>query len=293
MTGFATRNSTITRSDGSKSALTVNIKSLNARYFEATCKLPYPLQMLEIELTKQLKTMLHRGSIYFTLYLSNPNLLKGTIEPAFNLIEQYNQAVDQIQQRFSIAGELSIATLLNLPHVFVEQEQTIEPEVKQHIMKQINLLITDLIATQEQEGASLKADMIKRFAYIGQEINAIEAASLVLIETQKEKVQHAMKELEFDESQFAQVQKSALYTVLDKIDIHEEIIRFKSHLESVTNQLKSNGIEKGKRLDFTLQELGREINTITAKCSDAPISRRAINIKVELEKVREQVQNII
>ena len=81
--------------------------------------------------------------------------------------------------------------------------------------------------------------------------------------------------------------------MLDKMDIHEEIIRFKSHVNDMHEQLLSKTPEQGKRLDFTLQELGREINTIAAKCSDATISKRAINAKVEIEKAREQVQNII
>jgi len=81
--------------------------------------------------------------------------------------------------------------------------------------------------------------------------------------------------------------------MLDKIDIHEEIVRFKSHLATIDEQLSAPEAEKGKRLDFTFQELGREINTISAKCSDAAIGKRAINVKVEIEKAREQVQNIV
>jgi len=89
------------------------------------------------------------------------------------------------------------------------------------------------------------------------------------------------------------MRKNALFALLDKMDIHEEIVRFKSHLKSLHHQLDSAEIEKGKRLDFTLQELGREINTIAAKCSDATIGALAINVKVELEKAREQTQNIV
>ena len=81
--------------------------------------------------------------------------------------------------------------------------------------------------------------------------------------------------------------------MLNKVDIHEEIVRFKSHLGNIEKQLSSKKVEKGKRLDFTLQEMGREINTITAKCSSSTISSHAINIKVEIEKVREQIQNIV
>jgi uncharacterized protein (TIGR00255 family) len=124
-------------------------------------------------------------------------------------------------------------------------------------------------------------------------ITAIEQASLLLAEEQKTKINEAIKTLEVDESQLAETRKNALYTILDKMDINEEIVRFKSHLASLKQQLAAQTPEKGKRLDFTLQELGREINTIAAKCSDARIGSQAINVKVEIEKVREQVQNLV
>jgi uncharacterized protein (TIGR00255 family) len=91
----------------------------------------------------------------------------------------------------------------------------------------------------------------------------------------------------------AELQRTAAYMTLEKMDINEEIVRFKSHLANFEQQLTAAGIEKGKRLDFTLQELAREINTIAAKCSDATIGAAAIDIKVELEKAREQVQNVV
>ena len=111
--------------------------------------------------------------------------------------------------------------------------------------------------------------------------------------SQKQKINEALAELENDTSKFAEMQKNALYAILDKIDVHEEIVRFKNHLKTLLASLESSDIEKGKRIDFILQELSREINTITAKCSDATISSHAINIKVELEKAREQTQNIV
>jgi uncharacterized protein (TIGR00255 family) len=96
-----------------------------------------------------------------------------------------------------------------------------------------------------------------------------------------------------DSNSLADMRKNALFALLDKMDIHEEIIRFKSHTENIKKQIAGQSIEKGKKLDFTLQELGREINTITAKCSDALIGAHAIDIKVEIEKAREQIQNIV
>ncbi len=154
-------------------------------------------------------------------------------------------------------------------------------------------LIDELIEMQTKEGQALKKDIIARVAIIDKEIKAIEIAFEALMISQKQKVNEGLAGLEKDASKFAEMQKDALYAILDKIDVHEEIVRFKNHLKTLLISLESQEIEKGKRIDFILQELSREINTITAKCSDAAISSHAINIKVELEKAREQTQNIV
>ena len=160
-------------------------------------------------------------------------------------------------------------------------------------MDALNTLVDNVIAVQAKEGAVLKDDLQQRIAIMTDEIKKIESASQETIEAQKKKIHDTVAELEDDESRFAEIKKSALYAILDKIDLHEEIVRFKSHLASLKSQLDSDTTEKGKRLDFTLQELGREINTIAAKCSDAAVGAMAINVKVELEKAREQTQNIL
>ena len=116
---------------------------------------------------------------------------------------------------------------------------------------------------------------------------------MYLLKNRKKKVHATLQEIGADENLLADAQKNGLYALLNKIDIHEEITRLNSHLENFITILQQPDAEKGKRLDFTLQELGREINTITAKCSDSTISSHAINVKVEIEKMREQIQNIV
>ncbi len=121
----------------------------------------------------------------------------------------------------------------------------------------------------------------------------IEKRYIVRINEQKEKVHQTLEEIKGDESTISEAQRNALYSMLDKLDLQEEITRFASHLKQIDAIIKTDAMEKGKRLDFTLQEMNREINTIAAKCSDSKISQNAINVKVEIEKVREQVQNIV
>jgi uncharacterized protein (TIGR00255 family) len=292
MTGFATKSLILTVNE-SKVPTTISIKSLNSRYFDSNCKLPYPLANLETEFIKLFKTKLHRGSITFTIHLANPTAFKGAIEPSINTIKGYLNALDTIKKTCAVEGTLSIANVLLLPNIFVTEEQELDEQTKKIIFETTNQMVDDLIRMQSKEGEALKKDIIERIGIIDKEIKAIEIAFELLMTSQKQKVTEALAEFENDISKFAEMQKNAVYAVLDKIDVHEEIVRFKNHLKTLFSSLESKDIEKGKRIDFILQELSREINTITAKCSDGTISVHAINIKVELEKAREQTQNIV
>jgi len=202
-------------------------------------------------------------------------------------------AIEQIKKQFSVQGDLSLDTLIQLPNVLRVQEQEIDEQSKKLLLQAAEELIDLVVVARQQEGAALEADLQERIVNLNREIAAIELAAIALVEEQKNKVSELLQEIAHDESKLGEARKSALYAILDKIDIHEEVVRFKSHMHNVGEQLAAQGLEKGKKLDFTLQELAREINTIAAKCSDAAIGSRAINVKVEIEKAREQVQNIV
>ncbi len=292
MTGFATKSLILTLNE-SKIPLTLSIKSLNSRYFDSNCKLPYSLANLETDFIRVFKSKLHRGSITFTIHITTHNAFKGTVEPSITTIKSYLSALDTIKKTFAIEGTLSIANVLSLPNIFTTEEQEIDEVSKKMIFDTTNDLINELIAVQVKEGQALKKDIIERIAIIDKEIKIIEVAFEALMIAQKQKINEALASLEKETGKFVEIQKDSLYSILDKIDVHEEIVRFKNHLKNLLSSLESSDIEKGKRIDFILQELSREINTITAKCSDGTISAHAINIKVELEKTREQTQNIV
>ena len=293
MTGFANKSFLLTTPDSNKVHVSMSLKTVNSRFFEVNCKVPYTLSHLETKFIKTLKPELHRGKIYLTIYMNGLQALQGEISPAINTIQAYKKAIETIQKDCSIAGQLSLDNILRLPNIFSVEEKELDPTYIQKIMDELTALIEDLNKARAQEGAVLQKDLMQRFTIMQKEIDAIEKASAITIEKQKKKVSETLQELEEDESAFAEARKNALYAILDKIDIHEEIVRFKSHLENLKKQLTSDNVEKGKRIDFTLQELAREINTISAKCSDAAIGSRAIDVKVEIEKAREQVQNIV
>ncbi len=293
MTGFASKTATFTLKDGSKVNISIDIKTLNSRFFETTCKMSYSINHLETEIIGRLKRKFLRGHTYLTMHVLNPQMLHGGVAPCVSTIQGYVNAVDQIKKSVSVDGALSVSDLLRLPDVFIVEEKEIDTQFEQQILQAVDDLADQVTEARKLEGLALDKDLKGRFADMDREIKSIEIAAEKLATLKKQEIAQAILEIETTEDDTAESRKSALYISLDKMDIHEEIVRFNSHLKNITNQLNSPEPEKGKRLDFTLQELAREINTLSSKCSDATITGQAIEIKVALEKAREQTQNIV
>ncbi len=293
MTGFASKTFAIPLGNNTQGSLTISIKSLNSRYFETTFKLPHYVSSLETDITQLLKTQLKRGHIFFTINVSSVFLAKGTVEPSLDLVQGYLNAIEKIQSKFNVKGSVTINEIIQLPNIFATEEKNIDEQLKALIMSSTTEVAQELIKARAKEGATLLQDMQQRCVAIEKEMKSIEKNSDKLMKQRKEEISKELLEFNINVTEGQESQRMALYNELNKIDIHEEIVRFKSHLDNMQTLLKSQEAEKGKRLDFTIQELAREINTIAAKCSDATIGSSAINIKVELEKIREQAQNIV
>lgn len=293
MTGFAAKTISLTKGKDQKAHISIQLKSLNSRYFELNAKLPQPLAHLETDLLKRLKSALYRGYVHVIVNLDNPSIFKGTIEPSIGTAQEYMNAIQAVQAACKIGGTISIDNLIRLPNIFAIPEQDLDTQSSHAILAAMDELIATVIDERKKEGAQLQKDLERLMKSLHVSIEHVAQRSIAHIDEQKQKLIALTKELHDDTSDSAEIKKSTLYTILDKIDIHEEIVRFKSHLENVSALLLNDHIEKGKRLDFTMQELAREINTISAKCSDAVIARLSIDIKVDIEKAREQVQNIV
>jgi uncharacterized protein (TIGR00255 family) len=295
MTGFASHNITITNKAGVSADVVISLKTVNSRFFEAKCRLPYPLAYLETELAKRMKAQLHRGYATFNLSVNNAALFQGTVEPNTLLAQNYLAALARIQQDCNVPGEVAIADLIQIKEIFALQESIIEEDaaIIKPLMKAIDDVVQKVHEARQHEGTVLYEDIMQRHHFANQEIKQIEHKSALDMQRRREALDKELLAFEDQQSEAAQLRKQVLVHELDKTDIHEEVIRFQTHLDALKETLHSKEIEKGRRVDFTLQELSREINTIAAKCSNAEITTHTINVKVELEKAREQAQNII
>lgn len=293
MTGFVSKAVTIPLSPNENVQLTIAIKTLNSRFFEATCRLAPAISMMETDLIKQAKDMLHRGHMYLTMNLSNPNCFKSEVILSLPTVKGYVDALNTAQKKFNLSGSINVNDLLHIPGIFVTEDLPINDSLKQVIMDHFIQAMQTLQQTRSAEGASLLVDLKQRTRIMAEHIKAIEKAFQKIHNDVKKEVETKLETLRTAKQDATAMQDLALYEELDKIDIHEELVRFNTHLNSLNKLLDTQTEEKGRQLDFTLQELAREINTITSKCPYNPISTFAITIKVEIEKCREQAQNVV
>lgn len=301
MTGFATSNVEVPLSNNGNMVLSMSMKSLNSRFFELSCKVPSLLANLEVPVQRMLQKQLHRGHVSLHIKIVNSELLNEPIKPALNTIQNYLTAIDTIQKKFNIQDHVTLTQILQLPNVLQSQEVQLNKEIEEAIIEGIKNLADQMIVTQKTEGAQLAHDIKEQLASMKIKIAQIQKLSLEVIKEKKELLREVMTKLAtFEQTEqktteqcLLEAKKATLMYEIEKIDINEETVRFNSHLTNVSLQFETPNPIKGKKIDFTVQELNREINTIASKCSNIAISSLAIDIKSELEKGREQAQNII
>ncbi|OGB86015.1 hypothetical protein A3J41_02375 [candidate division TM6 bacterium RIFCSPHIGHO2_12_FULL_38_8] len=299
MTGFASKIVEIPLSKTEKLSLSLHLKTLNSRYFEATCKLPYLLSHCEVAIQRILKRTLDRGHVYLFVKVQH-DATRHVVIPSKTTILQYLQAIHQIQNICKIKEPVTLASLLALPNIFQIEEETVSGTAEEKVLQAIEILAEELIATRVSEGKVLEQDIALHIKAVMKKLELVDKASLKVSKEKKESLNLLISKLQTKDTEQISVeqcmlenQKVTLLAELEKIDIHEEIVRAHAHAKNIISMLKDKNVAKGKKLDFTLQELNREINTIASKCSHAQISSLTIDMKTDVEKAREQAQNIL
>ena len=269
------------------------IRSVNNRFIEINTRLPKAYVDLEQPLKKLIKTHCSRGSISLTISLGNSNEGSGEwdVKPNLPLATQYVDALNQIRDSLGIEGEIDLRSVVGLRDIIKIEPVTLDPAKKDLILNITTEVLTSLKKMRVEEGENLQKDLALRINAIEKHAAEIESRHPKVIKEYQEKLNERIKTLNegvgLDETRLSQ--EAAL--LADRSDVTEEMTRLKSHLNQFRNFFNANE-PIGRKLEFITQEINREVNTTGSKSSDIIISNRVIEMKSELEKIREQVQNI-
>lgn len=290
MTGYG--RSEVEVEDG---MFTVEIKTLNSRFRDIILRMPQDLSEIEMDIRKWISNRLNRGRIEVYIRFE-PNPEKAEYELFFNesLAKAYMEIFQKISSLFSVSDSISLDTFSHLRDVIVQRpkEKDIE-KVKSAIKSAIDKALFLVEEMRKREGELLQEDILSRLDSINKMLKKIKERVPAVVEYYRDRLMQSVsallqgQDIELDESRL--VQEVAFFA--ERSDITEEIVRLESHLSQFLSFIKRDE-PVGRRLDFLVQEMNREANTIGAKCQDVEISKLVVDIKAEIEKIREQVQNI-
>lgn len=271
---------------------TVEIKTLNHRYLDINIRLPRNVSFLEEEIRNIVKKNLTRGRV--DIYISS-NVQGGDVthvELNKALADSYIQCFNELAESYGLDRDLSVSLFANIPDIFmpVEKEQD-EEQIGSLLLKAVSEAMDAVKEMRRSEGERMKKDILNRAELIRTMVEAVEERAPVVVEEYRSKLRSRISELlrstDLDENRF---NAEVLYYA-DRSSVTEEIVRLKSHLEQL-EQILSQDDSIGRKLDFLVQEMNREANTIGSKSGDLTIVNLVVNMKSEIEKIREQVQNI-
>lgn len=271
---------------------TVELRSVNNRYLDCTVKLPRVLSFAEDAVKQAVKGTISRGKVdvFVSLRAEGAQDVKITLNAA--MVEGYLDAMHQMAKDYGIREDISVSLLSRMPDVFtVDKPEVDEEQLLADLLGVVNLALERYDAMRSAEGKALENDLRSRGQTILSLVEQVEAGSGQTVEDYRTRLENKLKEVlantAIDESRI--LTEAAIFA--DKVAVDEETVRLRSHLDQMNNMLTAGGAI-GRKLDFLLQEMNRESNTIGSKCTDVRLARIVVDIKAELEKIREQTQNI-
>ena len=287
MTGFGRAKELVGDFD-----ITVEIRAVNHRYFEFSSRLPRSFQFLEEKLKSTCHNRIARGKVELSLSLEN--CAQDAV--VFELNEQYTDAyvaaLHQLAARYGLRDDISVSSLMRNNDVFtVRRNEADEEAVTEAVLKVTEAALDNFVEMRRVEGKRLADDISSRADTIAEHVSFIEERSPETVAEYRERLEQRIRELLGDASVDEQRLLTETAVFADKIAVAEETVRLRSHLKQLHAMLAAEG-EIGRKFDFLIQEMNREANTIGSKAQDLEIGRRVVEIKAEIEKIREQVQNI-
>jgi uncharacterized protein (TIGR00255 family) len=273
---------------------TIEIKSLNHRYIEIITRLPSVLSSLEVDIKKRVSERVFRGRIEISIQADAESGPENGVQYSLNmpLLRNYHSLLTQIREELNLKDEIEMKTLVRFKEIFIPSETRFDPTVAWGgLQKTLDEALEALIRMRRVEGETLKNDFLARLSALKRYIASAKARAPRTVLEYKQRLQDRIRELteglEIDPVRLSQ----EVALLAEKSDITEEIVRFESHIDQVEKLLQGSEAI-GRKLDFLLQEMGREVNTIGSKSNDIAIAQDVIELKSELAKLREQAQNV-
>ena len=271
---------------------TVEMKAVNHRYLDVSIKIPKKLSFFESAVRNMLKKYIERGKV--DVFVTYEEYTQNNVCIKYNkdIAEEYMKYLDQMAGDFSLENDIRVSTLSRYPEVFTMEEQTMdEEELWRELEQAVQGAAENFVEAREAEGENLKEDLIGKLDAMAVHVDFITDRSPHIIKEYKEKLREKIQELLED----TRVDESRLLTEVtifaDRACVDEELVWLRSHIAQTKEALLAGG-SVGRKLDFIAQEMNREANTILSKTTDIEVSGHAIELKTEIEKVREQIQNI-
>ena len=271
---------------------TVEIKAVNHRYFDVNIKMPKKFNFFESDIRSVMKEYIQRGKVDVFITCEDDTENNFSLKYNENIAGEYLKYYRQMAQQFNLKDDVTVSRLGSCPEVFSMEEQMVdEDEIWALLETALRGALKQFVETRTREGENLKNDLIGKLDGMLLDVDAVEERYPQVLEEYRsrlrEKVDSLLADSQMDESRLA----AEVILYADKICTDEETVRLRSHIEGMKAELIQGG-SIGRKLDFIAQEMNREANTILSKANDLQTSNLAINLKTEIEKVREQIQNI-
>ena len=271
---------------------TVELRSVNNRYLDCNIKLPRALSFAEEPVKQAVKNAISRGKVDVFISMRSENGMEAKVSLNAAMVEGYLAAMKRMAQEYPVQDDISVSLLSRMPDVFsVEKPEVDEQQLQMDLLTVVQAALDGFDAMRRTEGEALENDLRSRGAAIEALVSQVEAGNAQTVIDYRARLEAKLREVlantSIDESRI--LTEAAIFA--DKVAVDEETVRLRSHLQQMYAMLTAGGA-MGRKLDFLLQEMNREANTIGSKCSDVQLARVVVDIKAELEKIREQNQNI-
>lgn len=272
--------------------IAVELRSVNSRYFEYSCRVPRTCAFLEDPLKRLVAEQVHRGKVELSLSIQNVSAADAVVQINWGLAESYCRALSSLAERLDIRNDITVTALTRFPDVLTQSAAPADPDALWADVQVVaGQAVTAFLQMRAAEGEKLRADVEARLLTVEELVRQIEQGSAGRVQAYTQRLYARLQELLADRNieESRVLTEAALFA--DKTAIDEETVRLHSHVAQY-RQILTLDEPIGRKLDFLTQELNREANTIGSKCQDAALTRLVVELKSEIEKIREQIQNI-